>query len=182
MSTVWFETACRVSLTLWTSLSFVPGCTDTLSFRSTLAVSSTFWIHALIWRSWAIHSFPSGEANAFSLSVNSVSSTSDGTGNCEWIFFDSFILFPLFQCGKNNKISPRIKLILQNMKSSLHLRYCCIKTKRVTSGEVHLRGLASGQHSSEETSQRWQAVGNTVSDLTGPGIEPQTSCTDVSNP
>ena len=27
----------------------------------------------------------------------------------------------------------------------------------------------------EETSQRWRAVGNTVSDLTGPRFEPQTS-------
>ena len=28
----------------------------------------------------------------------------------------------------------------------------------------------------EEMSQRWRAVGNTVSDLTGPRFEPQTSC------
>ena len=53
-----------------------------------------------------------------------------------------------------------------------------ITAKRVTSGEVHLRGLAPGQHSSEETSQRWRAVGDTVSDLTDPGIEPQISHTD----
>ena len=39
-------------------------------------------------------------------------------------------------------------------------------------------GLAPGQHSSEETSQRWLAVGDTASDLTGPGIEPQTACTN----
>ena len=50
----------------------------------------------------------------------------------------------------------------------------CIMPKRVTSGGVHLRVLALGLHSSEETSQRWRAVGYTVSDLTGPGIEPQT--------
>ena len=36
-------------------------------------------------------------------------------------------------------------------------------------------GLAPEQHSSEETSQRWRAVGDTVSDSTGPRIEPQTS-------
>ena len=46
--------------------------------------------------------------------------------------------------------------------------------KHVTSGEARLRGLALGQHSSKETSQRWQAVGDTVFDLTGPGIEAQT--------
>ena len=32
--------------------------------------------------------------------------------------------------------------------------------------------------SSEETSQRWRAVGDTSSNLTGPEIEPQTSSTD----
>ena len=39
---------------------------------------------------------------------------------------------------------------------------------RVTSGEVHLRGLAAGQ---QETSQRWWDVGDTVLDLTVPGIK-----------
>ena len=47
-----------------------------------------------------------------------------------------------------------------------------ITPKRVTSGGIHLRDLTPGQHSSEETSQRWRAVGDTVSDLTGPGSEP----------
>ena len=42
--------------------------------------------------------------------------------------------------------------------------------KRVTRGEAHLRGLAPGQHSYEETSQRWRVVGDIVSDLTGLGI------------
>ena len=50
--------------------------------------------------------------------------------------------------------------------------------KRVTSGGIHLCGLALGQHSYEETSQRCRAVGDTVSDLTKPGIEPQTSSTE----
>ena len=44
--------------------------------------------------------------------------------------------------------------------------------------EAHLRVLAPEQRSSEETSQRWQAFGDTVSDLSGPGIEPATSRTD----
>ena len=44
---------------------------------------------------------------------------------------------------------------------------------RVTSSGAHLRGLARGQHSSEETSQRWRAVGDTVSNIAGPGIEPK---------
>ena len=36
-------------------------------------------------------------------------------------------------------------------------------------------GLAPEQHSSEETSHRWQAIGVTVSDFTSLGIEQQTS-------
>ena len=46
------------------------------------------------------------------------------------------------------------------------------------SGGTRLRSLAPGQHSFEEMSKRWRAVGDTVSDLTDPGIEPQTSHTD----
>ena len=34
--------------------------------------------------------------------------------------------------------------------------------KRVTSCDVHLRSLAPGLHSSEETSQRWRVFGDTV--------------------
>ena len=34
-----------------------------------------------------------------------------------------------------------------------------VASKRVTSDGIHLRSLAPGQHSSEETSQRWRAVG-----------------------
>ena len=48
----------------------------------------------------------------------------------------------------------------------------------VASGGVRPGVLALGQHRSEETSQRWRAVGYTVSDLTGElnpnlGNEPQ---------
>ena len=40
------------------------------------------------------------------------------------------------------------------VKFKLNLHYTrCITPKRVTSGGIHLRGLAPGQHSSEETSQ-----------------------------
>ena len=45
-----------------------------------------------------------------------------------------------------------------------NLRYTCrITPKRVKSCGAHLRGLAPGQHSSEETSQRWRVIGHTVS-------------------
>ena len=52
------------------------------------------------------------------------------------------------------------------IKSNLHYTRS-ITPKRVTSCGAHLRGLAPGLHSSEETFA-----------LTGPGIEPQTSRTD----
>ena len=50
-----------------------------------------------------------------------------------------------------------------------------ITAKGVTSGVTHLHSLAQRQHSSEETLLRWRAVGDTVSDLTDPRIEPQPS-------
>ena len=62
-------------------------------------------------------------------------------------------------------------------KSNLHYTRG-ITLKRVASGGAYLRSLASGQHNSEETSQRWRTVGDTVSDLTEPGFESQTSRTD----
>ena len=47
------------------------------------------------------------------------------------------------------------------IKSNLHYTRR-IAPKRVTSCGAHLRGLAPGLLSSEETSQRWRAVGDTV--------------------
>ena len=38
-----------------------------------------------------------------------------------------------------------------------------ITPKRVTNDGAHPRSLEPGQHSSEEASQRWRAVGDTVS-------------------
>ena len=49
------------------------------------------------------------------------------------------------------------------IKSKSNLHYTRrITPKRVTSCGAHLRGLAPGLHSSEETSQRWLVVGDTV--------------------
>ena len=56
-------------------------------------------------------------------------------------------------------------------KSSLYSRYYA---EACNEGGAHLRDLAPGLHSSEKTSQRWRHC----VDLTGPGIEPQTSRTD----
>ena len=48
-----------------------------------------------------------------------------------------------------------------------------ITPKSVTSGGAHARGLAPEHQNPEETRQRWRAVGNTVSDLTGPESNPR---------
>ena len=71
--------------------------------------------------------------------------------------------------------SARQKLTIK--KSNLHYTRD-ITPKHVTSGGIRLRGLAPGQHSSEETSQRWRAVDYTGSDLTSQGMERQTSSAD----
>ena len=64
-----------------------------------------------------------------------------------------------------------ILVFLLNSKSNLHY-IRGITPKHETSD------LAPGPHSSEETLQRWRAVGDIVSDLTGPGIEPQNLLSD----
>ena len=66
------------------------------------------------------------------------------------ILFLSFLLYSFL-----------VSLLLQCSKSNLHYTRG-ITPKRVTSGGAHLRGLASGQHSTKEMSQRWRAVGDTV--------------------
>ena len=53
-----------------------------------------------------------------------------------------------------------------------------ITSKRVTSGRAHLHDLAPMQHSCEEVSQQWRAVGDSVTALSDPGIEPRTPRAD----
>ena len=70
-------------------------------------------------------------------------------------------------------------MVTSNTTIKVNLNYTHgITPKRVKSGGAHLRSLAPGQHSSGESSQRWRAVGDTVSNLKVPGFEPQTSRTD----
>ena len=61
------------------------------------------------------------------------------------------------------------------IKFSLYSRYYA---EACNEWRVHLCDLTPGQHSFEETSQRWRTVDDTVSDLTGPVIKPQASRTD----
>ena len=54
----------------------------------------------------------------------------------------------------------KVLCLIKLKKSNLHYTRG-ITPKRVASSGSHLRGLASEQHLSEETSQRWRAVGDT---------------------
>ena len=63
--------------------------------------------------------------------------------------------------------SDQILIILVLLNSLLYRNVAA-------SGRARPRGLALGQRSSKEMSQRLRAVGYTVSDLTGLGIESQT--------
>ena len=47
----------------------------------------------------------------------------------------------------------------------------CFSQKKVTSAGYHLRGFAPEQLSSEETSQQWQAIGDTAPNFTDLRIE-----------
>ena len=51
-------------------------------------------------------------------------------------------------------VEQRVKEYAEVCQKNLHYTRG-ITPKHVTSGGIHLRDLASGQHSSEETSQRW---------------------------
>ena len=51
---------------------------------------------------------------------------------------------------------------INQIKSNVHYTRR-VTPKRVTSCGAHLRGLAHGLHSPEETSQRWRVIGDTVS-------------------
>ena len=64
--------------------------------------------------------------------------------------------------------SNQILIILVSLNSLLYRNV-------VASGRARPRGLAPGQRSSKETSQRLLAVGYTMSDLTGLGIESKPS-------
>ena len=70
---------------------------------------------------------------------------------------------------------PRASFVCEKIKSSSYSRYY---TEACNKWWIHLCGLAPGQHSFEETSQRWRAVGDTVPDLTGLRIEILTSRTE----
>ena len=68
------------------------------------------------------------------------------------------------EVGKSHEAWFRPTQQMNQIKSKSNLHYTRrITPKRVTSCRAHLRGLAPGLHSSEETSQRWRVVGDTVS-------------------
>ena len=69
-------------------------------------------------------------------------------------------------------------MYIASKKNQIFVTALVSKNVHVTSGEVHFRRFAPVLHGSLETSQGRQAVGDTVSDLLGPGIEFQTYRTD----
>ena len=79
--------------------------------------------------------------------------------------------------GQDTFCNHAQNLFCYKKKSNLHYPLV-ITPKRITSDGANLRGSSPGQHSSEETSQRWQAVGNTEPDLTDPVIELEPSRND----
>ena len=81
----------------------------------------------------------------------------------------------LHQLGARSKSTATENILT---KKSIHHYTRVITPKRVTSGEAHLGNLALGQQSSEETSQRWRAVGDIESNKTGLGLEHRTSHTN----
>ena len=82
-----------------------------------------------------------------------------------------FVIISDFKDGKllgvqklekaTGKAQAQASYELLEVKSNLHYTRR-ITPKRVTSCGAHLRGLAPRQHSSEETSQRWRIVGDTI--------------------
>ena len=72
--------------------------------------------------------------------------------------------------------SSRTLMMASAIKLKSNLDYTRgITPKRVTSSGAHLRGSTPGKQSSEETLQRCRVVGDAVSDLTAPELNPRPS-------
>ena len=105
-------------------------------------------------------------ARTFCIAIDFSKSWSDGYA----MFWISVELWKSTVCVSKTRLNSCIKKKNQIFISIYSTRG--ITPKRVTSDEAHFRGLAPGQHSSEETWQRWRSVSDTVSDLTDPEFEP----------
>ena len=69
-----------------------------------------------------------------------------------------------------------LKLFSSYSSNQKNVHYICsITPKRVTNGEARLRGSTSGQHRSEETSQRCRAAADTASEQTTRKLKPRPS-------
>ena len=82
-------------------------------------------------------------------------------------------LLKLKEISEKLNLSTRRPSVIQwkKVENQIFLTSGITPKRAKRSGEVHRRSLAPGRHSSEETSQRWRVVGDTVSDLTEPGFE-----------
>ena len=70
------------------------------------------------------------------------------------------------------------KMNLNHKKSNSLCGFIAYNEWRITNGGTHSRGLEPEQHSSKETSWRWRAVDDTLSDLTETRIKPHISRAD----
>ena len=75
------------------------------------------------------------------------------------LFVHSISHNTVFYAKNDHQVAEKVQI--KSKKSNFHYTRR-ITPKRVTSCGAHLRGLAPGQQSSEESSQRWQVVGDTV--------------------
>ena len=89
----------------------------------------------------------------------------------------AIVLFVLSLSIKALTFYSLLPFLANKLKSKIFHYIHCVTPKRVTSCRAHPRVIAPvNTVSLKEMSQRWRAFGNTVSDLTGPRFEPQTSC------
>ena len=89
------------------------------------------------------------------------------------------LFLPCFRKEEIEHIYQTSLYVQANKKhqSQKNLHYTRVNT-RLTSGGVHVRGLAPGQRTSKVTLQRWRAVGDTASAINESRIEVQTSRTN----
>ena len=97
--------------------------------------------------------------------INIKSKTFRGKDAIKQLFLKYFLKCVVLLSRPSSDNTAKAMLILTNKKHQIKNQIFIIRgitPKRVTSGGAHLRGLAPELHSSEETSQRWRAVGDTV--------------------
>ena len=89
---------------------------------------------------------------------------------CRWLFNRADVLRAALLCFNLPKEIKNQKKIKSSLYSLDYAEAC-----NELAGPISASLRQGNTAPFEEMSQRWRAVGNTVSDLTGPKFEPQTS-------